>query len=155
VHAVGLYGPRGGGIAERDGLMDRIDVVEGTLAKAFGVVGGYITGRHTIIDAVRSFAPGFIFTTALPPAIGAAATASIRLLKDASDKRRRHQAQVLKTKAVLNAVGLPLMPTETHIIPVMVGNSGLCKAASDLLLSDHGIYLQPINAPTVAKGSER
>jgi 5-aminolevulinate synthase len=155
VHAVGMYGPRGGGIAERDGTMARIDVVEGTLAKAFGCLGGYIAGSAKLIDAVRSYAPGFIFTTALPPAVCAAATAAIRHLKSSSWERERHQDRAGRTKSVLTAAGLPIMPNETHIVPVFVGDPERCKEASDLLLERHGIYIQPINYPTVAKGSER
>jgi 5-aminolevulinate synthase len=155
VHAVGMYGPRGGGIAARDGTMHRIDVVEGTLAKAFGCLGGYITGSARMIDAVRSYAPGFIFTTALPPAICAAATAAIRHLKASSWERERHQDRAGRTKSVLAAAGLPIMPNDTHIVPVFVGDPERCKQASDLLLELHGIYIQPINYPTVAKGTER
>jgi 5-aminolevulinate synthase len=155
VHAVGMYGPRGGGIAARDGTMHRIDVVEGTLAKAFGCLGGYITGSARMIDAVRSYSPGFIFTTALPPAICAAATAAIRHLKTSSWERERHQDRAGRTKSVLAAAGLPIMPNDTHIVPVFVGDPERCKQASDLLLEQHGIYIQPINYPTVAKGTER
>jgi 5-aminolevulinate synthase len=155
VHAVGMYGPRGGGIAARDGTMHRIDVVEGTLAKAFGCLGGYITGSARMIDAVRSYSPGFIFTTALPPAICAAATAAIRHLKASSWERERHQDRAGRTKSVLAAAGLPVMPNDTHIVPVFVGDPERCKQASDLLLEQHGIYIQPINYPTVAKGTER
>ncbi len=155
VHAVGMYGPRGAGIAARDGAMHRIDVVEGTLAKAFGCLGGYITGSTRMIDAVRSYAPGFIFTTALPPAICAAATAAIRHLKTSSWERERHQDRAGRTKSVLASAGLPIMPNYTHIVPVFVGDPERCKQASDLLLEQHGIYIQPINYPTVAKGTER
>jgi 5-aminolevulinate synthase len=155
VHAVGLYGPRGGGIADREGLMERIDVIEGTLAKGFGVMGGYIAANRAIVDAVRSYAPEFIFTTALPPALCAAAHASIEHLKASSDERRTHQRQAAQVKQALSKAGLPVLLTDTHIVPVIVGEARLCKAASDLLLEKHHIYIQPINYPTVPKGTER
>ncbi|WP_316181401.1 MULTISPECIES: 5-aminolevulinate synthase [unclassified Bradyrhizobium] len=155
VHAVGMYGPRGGGIAERDGVMHRIDILEGTLAKAFGCLGGYIAAKGEIIDAVRSYAPGFIFTTALPPPICSAATAAIKHLKSSSWERERHQDRAARVKAILNAAGLPVMTNDTHIVPLFVGDPEKCKQASDLLLEEHGIYIQPINYPTVAKGAER
>jgi 5-aminolevulinate synthase len=155
VHAVGMYGPRGAGIAEREGVMGRVDVVEGTLAKAFGTLGGYIAGKGAVIDAVRCHAPGFIFTTALPPAVAAAAKASISYLKTSQEERAGQRAAVAATKSALRGAGLPGMTTETHIVPVMVGNPDLCKQASDLLLERHGIYIQPINYPTVARGTER
>ena len=155
VHAVGMYGKRGAGVAERDGVMQRIDVIEGTLGKAFGCFGGYIAANHSVCDAVRSYAPGFIFTTALPPAVCAAAAASIRHLKNSQWERDKHQERVARVKSVLTASGLPVMPSDTHIVPIAVGDPEKCKAASDMLLADHGIYIQPINYPTVPKGTER
>ncbi len=155
VHAVGLYGPRGAGIAERDGVMAEVDVLEGTLAKGFGTLGGYIAGDTAVIDAVRSYAPSFIFTTALPPAVAAAATAAVRHLKASGEERARHQARVAETKGALLAAGIPVMENRSHIVPVFVGDAELCKAASDRLLEKHRIYIQPINYPTVARGTER
>src|ERR1700694_2750360 len=155
VHAVGMYGPRGGGICERENAMGRVDVLEGTLAKAFGCLGGYITGSAALIDAVRSYAPSFIFTTALPPAICAAATAAIRHLKASDWERERHQERATRVKDALSRAGPPIMLSDTHSVPVLVGDPETCKAASDLLLGEHGIYIQPINYPTVAKGTER
>lgn len=155
VHAVGMYGPRGGGIADRDGISHRLDIIEGTLAKAFGTLGGYIAGDRTVVDAIRSYAPGFIFTTALPPAIATAATASIRHLMKSDAERAAQRAQVTATRAALNAERLPVMASQTQILPLWVGDPTQCKAAADRLLAVHDIYIQPINFPTVPRGTER
>jgi len=155
VHAVGLYGPRGGGIAEREGLMDRLTVIEGTLGKAFGVMGGYIASSANLCDFIRSFASGFIFTTALPPAVAAGATASIKHLKTSQAERDAQKAKVTEVRARLEAIGIPHIDNPSHIIPVMVGDPVKCKYLSDILMSDYGIYIQPINYPTVPKGTER
>ena len=155
VHAVGLYGERGAGVAEREGLMDRIDIIQGTLAKGFGVVGGYIAGSEALCDFIRSYGDGFIFSTSLPPAVAAGALASVRYVKEHNELRVQHQERAATLKKRFIDSRIPVMPSITHIVPVLVGNPVLCKQASDELLFNHGIYVQPINYPTVPRGTER
>ncbi|MGD1884266.1 MAG: 5-aminolevulinate synthase [Paracoccaceae bacterium] len=155
VHAVGMYGPRGAGVAEREGLLARVDIINGTLAKAYGVMGGYIAASEKMCDAVRSYAPGFIFTTSLPPAVAAGAAASVAYLKTAHELRDAHQLQARILKMRLKGLGMPLIDHGSHIVPVIVGNPVHTKLLSDMLLNDHGIYVQPINFPTVPRGTER
>ncbi len=155
VHAVGLYGQHGAGIAERDGLMDRLDIIQGTLAKGFGVVGGYVAGSSPMCDFIRSYGDGFIFSSSMPPAVAAGALASVKYVREHNELREQHQERAAMLKRRLTDVGIPVMPSVTHIVPVMVGDSVLCKQASDELLFNHSIYVQSINYPTVPRGTER
>lgn len=155
VHAVGLYGPRGAGVAARDGTMDRIDIVEGTLAKAFGIMGGYITGKTEVIDAIRSYGPGFIFSTSLAPVLAAGAIASIRHLKESDVERRALHENAAVLKGMLQHAGIPMINSPSHVVPVMVGDAAKCKSIADALMADHDIYVQPVNFPTVPRGTER